>query len=179
MCSKLIEDSISGDRISQTRLYENLLPLMKSIANKYTNDRDTAIDSINKAFLKIINNLPKYNHDIKFEHWASVIIKNAVIDAYRYRRIRQKLVQSMDSIDMEFGNKFIETNEAISTLVMEDINTVVNKLPEMTRSIARMRLIDGYTHIEIGNKLSVSEEVSRWHLHKARKFLRKNLSPFI
>lgn len=152
---------------------------MKIIAYKYTHDRDTAIDSINKAFLKILNNLPKYNHTVNFEHWASVIIKNAVIDAYRYRRNRQKLVQSMDSIEMEFGNKFIETNEAISTLIMEDINTVLNKLPEMTKSITRMHLIDGYTHLEIGDKLNVSEEVSRWHLHKARKFLKKNLGSYI
>ena len=152
---------------------------MKIIANKYTSDRDTSIDSINKAFVKVMNNLPKYNHADRFEHWCSVIIKNSVIDAYRYRLSRHKLVQSMDSIDMEFGNKFIETNKAISTLILEDINAVVNKLPDMTRSIARMHLIDGYTHIEIGNKLSVSEEVSRWHLHKARKFLRKNLVSYI
>lgn len=173
--NKIIEGCISCDRRSQSRLYNKLLPLMRIIANKYTNDRDTAIDSMNKAFLKIINNLSRYNHADNFENWCSVIIRNAVIDAYRYRRNRNKLVQSMDSIDMEFGHKFTESNTAFSTFIIEDINKVVNKLPDMTRSIAIMHLFDGYSHLEIGAKLGVSEEVSRWHLHKARKFLKKNL----
>lgn len=174
--NQLIEDCIGGDRISQTRLYENLLPLMKLIANKYTHDRDTAIDSINKAFLKIINNLPQYNHVDKFESWASVIIRNAVIDSYRYRISRQKLVQSMDSIQLGFHVTSSDYNNGLNQLLVDDINKVVNELPTMTRSITRMHLFDGYSHKEIGDKLNVSEEVSRWHLHKARKFLKKNLN---
>jgi RNA polymerase sigma factor (sigma-70 family) len=172
---KLIEGCISGDRISQTRLYEKLLPLMRIIAYKYSHDMDTAIDSINMAFLKIMNNLTRYNHVDIFENWCSVIIKNSVIDSYRNRKRCNKLVQSVDSIDMEFGHKFTESNTAISTLIIEDINKVVNKLPDMTRTIVRMNLFEGYSHLEIGIKLGVSEEVSRWHLHKARKFLKNNL----
>ena len=35
--------------------------------------------------------------------------------------------------------------------------------------------ISGYHHKEIGEMLGISEEASRWHLHKARQILKEKL----
>jgi RNA polymerase sigma-70 factor (ECF subfamily) len=35
--------------------------------------------------------------------------------------------------------------------------------------------IDGYSHKEVAEMLDISEEASRWHLHKARKLMAQKL----
>jgi RNA polymerase sigma-70 factor (ECF subfamily) len=52
---------------------------------------------------------------------------------------------------------------------------MVDDLPPISAKVFNLYVIDGYTHKEIGELLSISEGTSKWHLSTARKILRDKL----
>jgi RNA polymerase sigma-70 factor (ECF subfamily) len=48
---------------------------------------------------------------------------------------------------------------------------LVEQLPETTKIVFNLFIIEGYTHREIAELLNVNEGTSRWHLSEARKYL--------
>ena len=60
----------------------------------------------------------------------------------------------------------------------EFLHHILLELPEGTRAVFNLFAIDGYSHKEIGEMLGISEEASRWHLHKARQILKEKLLIF-
>jgi RNA polymerase sigma-70 factor (ECF subfamily) len=56
-----------------------------------------------------------------------------------------------------------------------EIYKMIQELPDITREVLNLFAIDGYSHKEVAEKLTISEEASRWHLHKARKLMTEKL----
>ena len=48
----------------------------------------------------------------------------------------------------------------------------MNKLPGNTYKVFSLYAIEGYTHKEIGELLSISSGTSKWHLSEARRKLK-------
>jgi RNA polymerase sigma-70 factor (ECF subfamily) len=57
-----------------------------------------------------------------------------------------------------------------------EIFKLINELPDTTREVLNLFAIDGYPHREVAKMLHISEESSRWHLHRARKLLSQKLT---
>ena len=51
----------------------------------------------------------------------------------------------------------------------------IRALPDTTREVLNLYAIEGFSHREISETLHISEEASRWHLHKARNVLAEKL----
>jgi RNA polymerase sigma-70 factor (ECF subfamily) len=64
---------------------------------------------------------------------------------------------------------------ATDKMMAEDIMKMIQLLPILTREVLNLNVIEGYHHKEIGEILGISEEASRWHLHKARQILKEKL----
>ena len=62
---------------------------------------------------------------------------------------------------------------ALSNLYMEDLLKLVERLPPATQNVFNLYAIEGFTHVEIGKKIGISEGTSKWHLATARKKLKK------
>ena len=65
-----------------------------------------------------------------------------------------------------------QQSEALQDLYFLDLMELVEELPDATCQVFKMYAIEGYTHKEIGVKLSMSDGTSKWHLHEARKKLK-------
>jgi DNA-directed RNA polymerase specialized sigma24 family protein len=53
---------------------------------------------------------------------------------------------------------------------------MIQKLPKTYRSVFNMYAIEGYSHLEIGNKLGITELLSRTTLHRARTILKDTIN---
>ena len=53
---------------------------------------------------------------------------------------------------------------------------LIDKLPEVTKSVFTKYAIEGYSHREISEQLDIKENTSKWHLFEARKKLKNWLS---
>jgi RNA polymerase sigma-70 factor (ECF subfamily) len=53
---------------------------------------------------------------------------------------------------------------------------LVQQLPQAYRSVFNLYAVEGYSHQEIGNKLGITELLSRTTLYRARNILKEKLS---
>ena len=175
----LIKACISGDRKAQYTMYTQCYSFLMSICVRYMNSRDEAKEILNQGFYKILNNLESYDASMKFESWIAKIMTNVIIDDYRKNKKRLGLVENFDILlDTD---RFTEAdyNEAEKLFDAEEIERMMQNLPEVTRKVFAMYAIDGFKHKEIAEKLSMSANTSKWHVSAARKKLQKMIKSSI
>ena len=86
--------------------------------------------------------------------------------------------------ELKFGNVADDVPEqetefippsVLAKLYFEDILRHIRTLPYATQTVFILSVLDGFSHKEIGEQLSISEGTSRWHLSEAKKQLRQQL----
>jgi RNA polymerase sigma factor (sigma-70 family) len=170
---QLIALCIKHDRKAEYDLYKNTYSYLMGICMRYTKDRDQASEVLNMGFLKILNNLDKYNLAIPFKVWVRKIMVNTLIDEYRKnKREREHLSYVEEYYD---SSDYSETNEALSKIDCQQIYELINELPEASRQVFNLFAIDGYSHKEISDLLGISEGTSKWHLSTARQKLKAQI----
>ena len=167
----LIALCLKQDRKAEYELYKQSYGYLMSICMRYSRDKDTASEMLNVGYLKILKNLHSYKPEISFKAWIRQIMINTLIDEYRRnKRERERLTYVDEYFDT---TDFSEVNEALSRLNCQQILDEIGKLPEATRRVFNLFVIDGYSHREIGEMLEISEGTSKWHLNAARQKLRE------
>jgi RNA polymerase sigma-70 factor (ECF subfamily) len=139
-------------------------------------DKDEAASALNQCFLKIIKGLRTYEHSQNFQAWAQRIMVNTCIDILRKRKRHRDREYPFDPNEGIYKNGSIDWNKAESALNAEAILKLVQTLPEKTRQVFNLYVIEGYQHNEIAELLEFSEGTSKWHLSKARKLLKNKIA---
>ena len=165
--TRLVQGCCQQNRLAQRYLYQRFYSKMLSICMRYTSHRDEAEDVLNRAFLKIFQNINEYEEQGSLSGWMATITLRTAID---YVRSKIKYREVMD-----FNHeKDISLNaQAIDDLYAEDLFKLIQKLPSTSRTVFSLNAIEGYTHREISDMLSININTSKWHLAEAKKQLRK------
>ncbi|MCC6252460.1 MAG: RNA polymerase sigma factor [Bacteroidia bacterium] len=172
----VLEGCLKNNRLAQQQLYKDCFDFLIRICRRYVNHQEDAVDLLNQAFLKILNNLKNYKKEQSFEAWISTIAVNTAIDQIRKdKRYREKVALSEDYKVELFDYNQISINVAVDKMAANDIMKLIQQLPVLTREVLNLNVIEGYHHKEISQMLDISEEASRWHLHKARQILKEKL----
>ncbi|MEZ5047583.1 MAG: RNA polymerase sigma factor [Chitinophagaceae bacterium] len=172
----LIENCMNNDRKAQRALYEWCFPILIRVCKRYSINEEDAIDTMNTCFLKILKNLHTINDINTLPGWVKRIAVNTSIDAFRKNKSYQE--RTKFTIDTEYSavmQSFYVNSQAESQLDRNKIFELINILPDVTKQVLNLFAIDGYSHKEIADMLTISEEASRWHLFKARKILTEKI----
>jgi len=158
----------SGNQKAQEHLYKEYYGYAMSIALRFSNNRDSAVDILNNSFLNVFQYLTKNGEkEIKnFKLWLRKIIINKSIDYYRSNK---------NKYDIEYDEYLPDTDipeDVISKMTAEDIIFQLQKLPDTYRLIFILYEIEGYSHKEISDKLNIKETLSRSNLSRAKNMLR-------
>ncbi len=167
----LIEGCLKQDRIAQEKLYKYYYPKMMSMVRRYTNYHQyhLAEEILNNGFLKVFQRIDSYSHKGSFEGWVRRIIYHSIFDyvrattKYREKVVFEEAEQSVSDI-------------AIDKMQYDDIMQMIQGLPENTRIVFNMYIIEGFSHKEISNQLNLSEGTSKWHVHEGRKILQEKIN---
>ncbi len=161
---------LNNDRKQQELLYRTLAPKMMALCMRYARDRDEAQDILQEGFIKMFNNAHRYRGEGSLEGWIRHIMVNTAIN--RYRKLKPMvLVDELPEQNSYYGNGY-----NAHSLDMDDLRKIIQKLPSIYRSVFNMYAIEGYSHQEIGNKLGISELLSRTNLHRARTILKQQVN---
>lgn len=167
----LIELCLKNDRRAQEKLYEWCFIKLMPMCARYHKNEEDARHVLNISFVKICKNLDKLKKDTPFEAWTRRITKNTIIDEFRKTKNYNQLIETKEfERELEIKSPKIE-NSVWSKLETEVLMGMLKKLPDVSRKVFNLYVIDGYTHKEIGNLLSISDGTSKWHLSNARKKL--------
>lgn len=171
--NKLIEACRKNDRRAQEKLYEWYYVKVMPTCMRYHRNEEDARSVLNIGFVKICRNLDKLKPDTPFEAWARRILMNTIIDEFRKNKNYLQLVDAKETDrELEIKSDLVE-NDVWSKMETDVLMGLLKRLPEVSRKVFNLYVIDGYTHKEIGEMLEISDGTSKWHLSNSRKLLRE------
>lgn len=162
----LIKKAIENNRDAQRELFEMYSPKMLGVCRQYVKDVHHAEDLLLQGFLKVFSNLKSFKSEGSFEGWIRAIMVNTCITY-----LRKKNVIDLSDEEYVFNDVVIENLENTS---VEDIQKLIDLLPEGYKVVFNLYAIEGYKHSEIAKRLNISESTSKSQLFKARKLLQEN-----
>ena len=172
---QLRHDAQRGDRRAQYQLYQRCFNILMSVCIRYRRSEDEAASMLNLGFLKIVQNLGKYQEGVPFEAWIRRIMINTLIDDFRKNRKVNELIEDRDFADTDNHVGLVEFNTADLDFDASELEAMIRKLPPMSMKVFNLYAIDGYNHREVGELLGISAGTSKWHLSYARSKLKDML----
>ena len=141
---------------------------MLSVCRQYIKDIHQAEDIMITAFMKVFANLKNFEKKGSFEGWIRRIMVNECISHIRV----QKKVSFLDE------EKYSEEsfNNIESLFSVEDIQFLIDSLPDGYKIIFNLYAIEGYKHKEISTMLGINEGTSKSQLSHARKMLQQQIN---
>jgi len=167
--SQLIIQSLQNNRQAQKLLYEKFSPKMLSLCAYYIKDQQQSEEVMLNGFLKVFTKLNQFSNKGSFEGWIRKIM---VFECISYLRKKNKLIFT-DNIEIF---ETIIDNEVELTIAVEDLHNYINALPEGSKIVFNMYVIEGYKHAEIAEILNVSTGTTKTQLYRARKALQEMIS---
>lgn len=152
----------------QQELYNRFYPTMMASVLRYTNDRDEASSILNNGFLRVLKKINTFNKEGSLEGWIRRIIIHSVSDYFRYKNPPIEILK--DTIPENTSSINIESKYDYNLLL-----NVLNELPQTTRLVINLFIIDSFSHKEIAQMLGISENTSKWHVANGRKILQEKL----
>jgi len=163
--TKLIKKAQQGNRRAQQELFDMFSPKMLSVCRQYIKSRNIAEEVMLTGFLKIFTHLGSYKSEGSFEGWIRRIMVNESISQLR----RNKKFDFNDATEIENSIEHITYIE--SELEVNEIQKMIDSLPEGYKTVFVLYAVEGYKHSEIAELLQISESTSKSQLFKARKAL--------
>ncbi|MBD3583262.1 RNA polymerase sigma factor [Flavobacterium selenitireducens] len=165
---EIIALAVENNRHAQQKIYSQHAPKMLSVCRQYAKDVHHAEDLMITAFMKVFANLANFKHEGSFEGWIRRIMVNECIS---WLRVQKRVNFVEDTYFVEGGFNDIE-----SGLSVDDIQSLIDDLPDGYRMIFNLYAIEGYKHREIAEMLGINEGTSKSQLSHARRLLQQNIS---
>ena len=164
---EVIELAVENNRHAQHQIYSKFAPKMLSVCRQYIKDVHQAEDVMITAFMKAFTNLKNFEHKGSFEGWIRRIMINECIS---FIRVQKKVTFIEDEYYVEEKHNYIESQFAV-----EDIQFLIDNLPDGYRMVFNLYCIEGFKHQEIASMLGINEGTSKSQLSHARKMLQDTI----
>lgn len=142
------------------------------VLNK-TKSSFSAEEVVQITFIKLWQNRHSLNEDISLDAQIFRIAKTTLIDQLRKVDSSEKLLSVLKQ-----SNEGFAVNKGTSNLEKQELQQKLQKLfsimPPMRRKVFEMSRLDGLTHKEIAERLSISEKTVENHINHALKQIRNN-----
>ncbi|GJM33240.1 MAG: DNA-directed RNA polymerase sigma-70 factor [Saprospiraceae bacterium] len=168
---ELVKGCVNNDRYCQEIFYRKYFPAMLRMVLRYTQDREVAMEIANTGFLRVFQKLDTFSFKGSLEGWVRRLVFHALSDHFRRKK------EPVYFLDIEERDAPTNSN-ALSKLYFEDILSLVDKLPAASKEVFWLYAVEGYTHVEIAEKVNISVGTSKWHLSNARKKLKTLLDSY-
>ena len=160
---ELILLAIENNRQAQQQIYSQFSAKMLGVCRQYIKDIHQAEDLMLSAFMKVFTNLKAFQHNGSFEGWIRRIMVNECIS---FIRVAKKIKYIDD--ETYFEERF---NNIESQFSVDDIQFLIDRLPDGYKMVFNLYAIEGFKHHEIATLLGISEGTSKSQLSHARKML--------
>lgn len=166
---ELIQGCIRENKACQRALYQRYAPKMMSVCLRYARHRLEAEDLLQEGFIKVFDNMYRFEFRGSFEGWVRRIMINTALKNYNKSSFKKERIGIHD---YEGGSA---DPVIVAQLSREEIMAEVNRLPDGYRVVFNMYIVDGYSHKEIADQLGIGESTSRSQLVKARKMMQARI----
>lgn len=153
----------AGNSQAQHILFKKYFGYAKSICLRYTYSPEEAEEVLNEGFLKVFNNLDKYDPEQPFKAWLRTVMVNNAISYFRRNKKHYAARTAFDEIP-EPG----VADDAVSEITAGEIMQLIHELKPIYKTVFLLYAVDGYNHKEIAAMLDINEATVRSQYARAR-----------
>ncbi len=168
----LLTGCVSMHRESQKLLYQKFYSYGMSICLRYADNRDEAAEILNDGFMKIFQNIKKFDLARPFKPWLRRIMVNTAINHYHQKQ------RELKTDELDNARYHSEQENILAGISYQEIIVMLQKLSPAYRTVFNLYVIEGYKHEEIASMLGVSIGTSKSNLFKAKEQLKRILNNF-
>ena len=165
----LVNDCKHGDRRAMSQLVDQYQRPVFNAAYRILGNMDDAADATQTVFLKVFENIGKYNQEFKFFSWVYRIAINESLNQVKKRRHQQPLDDSQTSPWQDPEEKLD------SERLCKRVQDALMLLNDDYRTVVVLKHISGCSYEQIGEILQLPEKTVKSRLYSARQLLRKTL----
>ena len=169
---KLIAACKDSDRNSQKELFKHYYGYAFNISKLFTYTREDAEEVVNDCFIKLFSSIHIIDDTKPLKAFIRKIIINRAIDNFRKNK------KHYYHLDIEELNEVQIKEDVVSSLRLQEILSLLNKLPDHHRLVFNLYEIENYSHEEIASELNISVNSSRVFLMRAKTKMKMLLSKY-
>ena len=169
----LIERCRQGDADALGELYKAYAQKMRGVCRRYISDEQAISDVLHDAFVIIFTSFDKLCDDRKAEAWMMSITRN-VASKYKDHQAKMTFVQLEEAEHVQIPEGVSE----VRGVPLEDVQQLVDRLPEGYGQVFRLSVFEGLSHKEIADMLGIEPHSSSSQLARAKKMLRKMMRQY-
>jgi RNA polymerase sigma-70 factor (ECF subfamily) len=166
-----IEQILAGccqqERSSQHALYRLYYAYGMSVCIRYADNEQEAVSILNEGFLKVFQNIKKFDQKLPFKPWFRTILVNTAIN-----HIKKHQKFKME-VNMEEARQVPDREDILSRISYRELMAIVQSLSHAYRTVFNMYVIDGFKHEEIAQHLGITVSTSKSNLTRARARLQE------
>jgi RNA polymerase sigma factor (sigma-70 family) len=163
---KLVRDCLAKKPEAQKQLYGHFSESMLGICYRYTKSLKDAEDVLQEGFVKVFRNLHQFKHEGELGAWVRRIMVNTALNFLKRNRKYQD--------EMFFTEEYmhpVTDDDPQLHLNAKELADLIRQLPSGYQTIFNLYAVEGYSHIEIGEMLGISDGTSRSQYARARALL--------
>lgn len=166
-------------------LYRNNIDLMYRYASRLCGETEAAKDLVQETFLNAYRGFKNFRGDAQISTWLYTIASRACLRMRRRRKGAPERELSLDEFiptsDGEFRLQIpvegLTPEDALQNKQLrEALDTAIGKLPKKYKMALVLRDMEGLSAKEVGAIMGLSERAVKSRLHRARLFVRRELS---
>jgi RNA polymerase sigma-70 factor (ECF subfamily) len=164
----LIKRCRKGERKAQLQLYTTFYKRIYNSCFRILRNKEDAEDAMQESFIKAFFKLDKYENNVPFESWIVRIAVNTAIDKLRetkpdfidYNTVLQDYIEDTTNEEWELIQE-----------KAKQVKQAIDQLPDNSRIIISLYLIEGYDHEEIAQILQIQPGTARIQYLRAKQKL--------
>ena len=164
---QLIDDCKNNNRKAQEQLYRLYSPKLFAVCLKYSRNYAEAQDNLQDGFILIFKKIEQFSFKGSFEGWLKRVMINNVLQQYRNQTFLS-LVNEDVAEDYE-----VEIEE--DNISMDYLLKIIQELPDRYRLVFNLYVIDGFSHADIAEMLTINVGTSKSNLARARMILKEKI----
>jgi len=164
--NKLVKDCLKGKPDAQRQLYEHFADTMLGVCYRYTKSLKDAEDALQEGFVKVFFNLKQYRSDGELGAWIRRIMVNTTLNFLkRNHNYRDQMYFPPEHLHP------IIADDPVVILQAKELTELIRQLPPGYQTIFNLHAIEGYSHVEIGALLGITDGTSRSQYARAKALL--------
>lgn len=172
---ELIKMVLSGDQSAFRRLIKQHERLVLHIVYRLVDNKQDREELCQDVFIKVYDNLSKFNFDSKLSTWIATIANRMSIN-WLQKVKRQKITQDIDLVEFKSG---FEDGDFETQDFSKFIQSLIAQMPPIYKTILTLYHLEGFSYAEIVDVTSLPEGTVKNYLFRARNKLKELSSPYI
>lgn len=174
----LIQQARAGDASSLERLVELYAPQVLRFSRKLCENEHDAQDVVQQTLLSFASHLADFRGESKLSSWLFSIARSHCVKQ-RTRGAAAMPTESLDEPALKVPAVDQAPDEAVAHgEIAGALDAAIRRLEPAQREILVLRDVEGLSAPDVAEVLGISVEAVKSRLHRARKALRDDLSPW-